>query len=46
MTPGAGRDGRNGTLDVLPFEINNENYYLLIGIIGTVFGNFPNSSDG
>ena len=34
---------RNGTpplFDVLPFEVNNENYFLLIGIICTLFGNF------
>ena len=38
---------RNGTpllFDVLPFEINIENYFLLIGIICTLFGNFPRSS--
>ena len=40
---------RNGTpplFDVLPFEINNENYFSLIGIICTLFGNFPHSSVG
>ena len=40
---------RNGTpplFDVLPFEINIENYFLLIGIICTLFGNFPRSSVG
>ena len=40
---------RNGTpplFDVLPFEINNENYFLLIGIICTFFGNFQHSSVG
>ena len=37
---------RNGTppFDVLPFEINIENYFLLIGVICTLFGNFPRSS--
>ena len=38
---------RNGTpplFDVLPFEINNENYFLLIDIICTLYGNFPHSS--
>ena len=31
--------------NVLPFEINNENYFLLIlGIFCTIFGNFPRSS--
>ena len=40
---------RNGTpplFDVLPFEINNENYFLLIGFIRTNFDNFPRSSVG
>ena len=40
---------RNGTpplFDVLPFEINNENYFLLIGIVCTIFDNFPRSSVG
>ena len=40
---------RNGTpplFDVLPFEINNENYFLLICIICTKFDNFPRSSVG
>ena len=40
---------RNGTpplFDVLPFEINNENYLLLIGFISTNFDNFPRSSVG
>ena len=40
---------RNGTLllfDALPFEINNENYFLLIGIICTLFGNSPLSAVG
>ena len=40
---------RNGTpalFDVLPFEINNENYFLLIGFICTLFYNFPHSSVG
>ena len=40
---------RNGTpplFDVLPFEINNENYFLLIGFICTNFDNFPRSSVG
>ena len=40
---------RNGTpplFDVLPFEINNENYFLLIGFICTIFDNFPRSSVG
>ena len=40
---------RNGTpplFDVLPFEINIENYFLLIGVICTLFGNFPRSSVG
>ena len=40
---------RNGTpplFDVLPFEINIENYFLLIGIICTLFVNFPRSSVG
>ena len=32
--------------DVLPFEINIENYFLLIGIICTLFANFPHSSVG
>ena len=27
--------------DVLPFEINIENYFLLIGIICILFSNFP-----
>ena len=31
---------------VLPFEINNENYFLLIGIICTIFDNFLRSSVG
>ena len=34
---------RNGTpplFDVPPFEINNENYFLLISIICTTFGNY------
>ena len=40
---------RNGTpslFGVLPFEINNENYFSLLGIICTLFGNFPHSSVG
>ena len=40
---------RNGTpplFDVLPFKINNENYFLLIGFIRTNFDNFPRSSVG
>ena len=40
---------RNGTpplFDVLPFEINIENYFLLIGVICTLFGNFPRNSVG
>ena len=40
---------RNGTpplFDVLPFEINIENYFLLIGSICTLYGNFPRSSVG
>ena len=40
---------RNGTpplFDVLPFEINNENYFLLIGFIRTNFDNFSRSSVG
>ena len=40
---------RNGTpplFDVLPFEINNENYFLLIGFICTNFDNFPRSAVG
>ena len=40
---------RNGTpplFDVLPFEINMENYFLLIGIICTLFGHFLRSSVG
>ena len=40
---------RNGTpplFDVLPFEINNENYSLLIGFICTNFENFLHSSVG
>ena len=40
---------RNGTpplFDVLLFEINNENYFLLIGFICTNFDNFPHSSVG
>ena len=40
---------RNGTpplFDVLPFEINNENYSLLIGINCTLFGNLQQSSVG
>ena len=39
----------NGTpplFDVLPFEINNENYFLLIGFICTKFDNFPRTSVG
>ena len=32
--------------DVLPFEINNENYFLLIGFICTIFDNIPRSSVG
>ena len=32
--------------DVLPFEINIENYFSLIGIICTLFDNFPRSSVG
>ena len=32
--------------DVLPFEINNENYFLYIGIVCTIFDNFPRSSVG
>ena len=38
----------NGTplliMDVLPFEINNENYFLFIGFICTKFSYFPCSS--
>ena len=37
---------RNGTpplFDVLPSEINNENYFLFIGFICTKFHNFPRS---
>ena len=40
---------RNGTpplFDVLPFEINNENYFLLIDFICTIFDNVPRSSVG
>ena len=40
---------RNGTpplFDVPPFEINIENYFLLIGIICTLIDNFPRSSVG
>ena len=40
---------RNGTpqlFDVLPFEINSENYFLLIGVMCTIFDNFPRSSVG
>ena len=40
---------RNGTpplFDVLPFQINIENYFLLIGVICTLFGNFPRNSVG
>ena len=40
---------KNGTpplFDILPFEINIENYFLMIGIICTLFGNFPRSSVG
>ena len=39
----------NGTpplFDVLPFEITNENDFLLIGFICTNFDNFPRSSVG
>ena len=40
---------RNGTpplFDLLLFEINIENYFLLIGIICTLFANCPRSSVG
>ena len=30
--------------DVLPFEINNENYFLLIGVMCAMLDNFPRSS--
>ena len=30
--------------DVLPFEINNENFLLILGIFCTIFGNYPRSS--
>ena len=31
---------------IVPFEINNENYFLLIGFICTIFDNFQRSSVG
>ena len=40
---------RNGTpplFDVLPFEINNENYFLKIGFICDIYDYFPRSSVG
>ena len=40
------RNGKPPLFDVLPFEINIENYFLLIGIICTLFGKFPRSSVG
>ena len=51
MFPQALKDSlrRNGTpplFDVLPFEINNENYFLLIGVMCTIFDNLPHSSVG
>ena len=32
--------------DILPFKINNENYFLLIGVMCTNFDNFLGSSVG